>query len=116
MHFLGSPGLVFGLGSGSKSFFAPYLCRLSTLVLKVQHYLLFLIRPYLGGSFYFFGLFGAIFRVFGDIFRVRVRFYNDFETDKCRLLIFVLEVQPQLFVFNSATLEAFLGYFWDLLT
>ena len=51
----------FGAGVRFKIFFAPYLFRLSTLVLEVQHYLLFLIQPYLGLVFTFLGPSGLFF-------------------------------------------------------
>ena len=99
LHFLGPSGLVLGLGSGLN------------LVLAVQHYLLLLIWLSLGRVFTFFGHFGTICWTFGCIFTVGVRFDNNFETYKCRVSSFVLEVQPYLFVFNSATFGAFFAFF-----
>ena len=47
----------------------------------------------------------------GVIFGVEVRLVNIFGTYKCRLSIFVLEVQPYLFVFHSAKFWAFFAFF-----
>ena len=55
------------------------------------------------------GLF-ALFGPFGAIFGVGVRFKNIFGTYQCRLSIFVSEVQPYLFIFNSAKFWAFLHF------
>ena len=56
---------------------------------------------------------GVFFPV-GAIFGVEVRLKNIFVTYKCRLSIFVLEVQPYLFVFHSAKFCAFFCTFWAL--
>ena len=63
-----------------------------------------------------------LFWPYGAIFCIEVRFKNIFGTHLCRLYIFVLEVQPYLFVFISAKFWAFLHFlgstvifFFDLL-
>ena len=73
-------GQFFGLESGSKTFFLTILYRQSTLVLKVQPYLLFSIRPYLGPLLDFFGPLGAFFGTFLGYFwgrgQVQKHFWN----------------------------------------
>ena len=71
---------IFGVGVRFKNFFLTILYRQSTLVLKVQPYLLFSIRPYLGPLLDFFGPLGAFLGPFWAIFGVEVRFKNIFGT------------------------------------
>ena len=66
------------------------------------------------GLFSLFESFGVFFLSVGAIFGVEVRLENIFGTYKCRLSIFVLEVQPYLFVFHSAKFWAFFCIFWAL--
>ena len=63
------------------------------------------------GLFSLFEPFGVFFLSVGAIFGVEVRLENIFGTYKCRLSIFVLEVQPYLFVFHSAKFWAFFALF-----
>ena len=56
------------------------------------------------------GCFCLCWAVYQDIFGVRVRFNNFIVTYLYRLSTFVLEVQPYLFVLNSATFWAFLHF------
>ena len=71
---------IFGVGVRFKNFFLTILYRQSTLVLKVQPYLLFTIRPYLGLLLDFFGPFGAFFGIFWGYFwgrgQVQKHFWN----------------------------------------
>ena len=62
-------------------------------------------------SFELFWPFRAIFWSFGPVFEVGVRFNNIFGTYQSRLLIFVLEVQLHLFVFNIAKFGAYFARF-----
>jgi len=71
------------------------------------------IRAQLGPLLHFFGPFKAIFLPFGAIFGVKIRFKNIFGAYLCRKSFLVFEVQPDLFVFNSAKLGAILN-FWGL--
>ena len=64
------------------------------------------------GLFSLFEPFGVFFFLpVGAIFGVEVRLKNIFGTYKCRLSIFVLEVQPYLLVFHSAKFWAFFAFF-----
>ena len=71
---------IFGVGVRFKNFFLTILYRQSTLVLKVQPYLLFTIRPYLGLLLDFFGPLGAFFGTFLGYFwgrgQVQKHFWN----------------------------------------
>ena len=71
---------IFGVGVRFKNFFLTILYRQSTLVLKVQPYLLFSIRPYLGPLLDFFGPLGAFFGTFLGYFwgrgQVQKHFWN----------------------------------------
>ena len=70
----------FWVGVRFKNFFLTILYRQSTLVLKVQPYLLFSIRPYLGPLLDFFGPLGAFFGTFLGYFwgqsQVQKHFWN----------------------------------------
>ena len=88
------------VGVRLKNIFGTYLCRQSTLVLKLQPYLnVFNLAK--------FGAFLELFGPFGAIFGVWVRFKNFFGTYLCRHSTLVLEVKSYLFVFEPAT-------FWPL--
>ena len=64
------------------------------------------------GLFHFLNSSGLLFFLpVGAVFGVEVRLENIFGTYKCRLSIFVLEVQPYLFVFHSAKFWAFFALF-----
>ena len=63
------------------------------------------------GLFHFLNPSGGFYWPVGAIFGVEVRLENIFGTYKCRLSIFVLEVQPYLFVFHSAKFWAFFALF-----
>ena len=56
----------------------------------------------------------SFFLTVGAVFGVEVRLENIFGTYKCRLSIFVLEVQLYLLVFHSAKFWAFFCIFWAL--
>ena len=59
--FFGPFGAIFGgllVRVRFKNIFGTYLCKQSSLVLEIQPYLLFLIRPSLGPFLHFLGLWG----------------------------------------------------------
>ena len=101
--FLDPLGLFLESGSGSKTFLEPTYVVNQLWFWKYSLIFLFLIRLNLGP----FALFGP----FRAIFVVWVRFKNFFGTYLCRQSTLVLEIQPYLFVFNSAKLGPFCT-FW----
>ena len=103
LHFLGSSGL----------FLMPFR---ASFVTGVRFKVIFLGPSNVDYQFWFWkyspiflffiGQFLALFALFGlfaAIFGVGVRFKNFFGTYLCKQLTEVLEVQPYLFVFDSAT-------------
>ena len=77
--------IFFGVRVRFNNFIVTYLRRLSTLVLKVQTYLIILIWTHLG-------VFLALFRPFGAIFGLDFGFKKYFETCLCGLSILALEL------------------------
>ena len=102
-------GLFLGSRSGSKTVLEPTNVDYQFLFWKYSPIFLFLIRPNFGPFCTFWALRGYFFWSYGAIFGVQVRFKNVFGTYWCRLSIFVLEVQPYLYVFNSGKFLTFLG-------
>ena len=74
---------------------------------KVQPNLFVLNPATIGAFWHFLGPFGAI-------FGVRVRFNNFFGTYLCKQSTLVLEVQPFLFVSDSATFWSSFALFWAI--
>ena len=100
-------GLLLGFGSGSKTFLGPTYVDNQLWFWKQNPIFLFFIWPHLGNFCTFFWPFGTIFLALWSYFWGRDQIQKQFLKPTCSQLILVLEVQPYLFVFNSAKFRAF---------
>ena len=114
-YFFWPVGAIFGVEVRLKNIFGTYKCRLSIFVLEVWPYLFVLHSAKFWAFFLFLSPSGLFFFwPVGAIFGVEVRLKNIFGIYKCRLSIFVLEVQPYLFVSHLTKFWAFFCTFWAL--
>ena len=107
LELLGPLGLSLGLGSGSKAFLGPTYVENQLQLWNYSPIFLFLFWPQFGPLGLFFLALWAFFWGLGEV-------QNIFGTYICSKSTLVFEVQPYLFVFDSARFGAFFPRFWPV--